>query len=523
MNKLWWERIQSGFFIALIAMPLSLGIAIASSCPPIAGILTAIVGGMIASLLGGSKLSIKGPAAGLIVIIMAAVNELGQGDLASGYKKMLAVAVVAALLQIAFALGKLARFGRLMPPSVIHGMLAAIGIIIIAKQIHILVGAVPHGKSTFSLITEIPESIANINPELAFIGIFTVFCLIILPLVPNRHLKILPPALLALLVVVPLGLYWHLDVAHTYRLLNHEYLVGPNFLVDLPSSLLGSIAAPDFSVLTELSAYKFVLMLALVGSIESVLTVIAVDSLSKTSKKSNLNRDLLAVGLGNLLCAFIGGLPMISEVVRSKANIDNGAKDHWPSFFHGFFLLAAVLWLSPLIKEIPLSALAAMLIVTGFRLSAPSVFIKTYLIGLDQILLFTATLVVTLASDLLLGICAGILLKICLHIFRGVKISSLFKLDCEINLNKDNAILRVKSPAIFCNYFSLQKKINKTLKNANSLVIDFSQAKLVDHTVLSCLNSLNQELMNKSIGIVGLDKLNKSTKHPLSTHRFAQG
>ncbi|MCA9507710.1 MAG: SulP family inorganic anion transporter [Myxococcales bacterium] len=513
--------IRSGFFIALIAMPLCLGIAIASSCPPIAGIITAIIGGIIVSFLGGCKLSIKGPAAGLIVIVMGAVMELGAGDLTAGYKKFLAIAVIAALLQIILVFFKTARFGRLMPPSVIHGMLAAIGIIIVAKQIHILVGATPHQKTTLALIGEVPHSILNINPELAFIGIFTLACMILIPLIPSKIIKIIPPALVALFVVVPLGIIWHLKIPHSYHVLDHDFLVGPSNLVNIPSNIFNSLVFPDFSVLMEPTAYKFIIMLALIGSIESVLTVIAVDSIDQTKTKSNLNKDLLGIGIGNLICAFIGGLPMISEVVRSKANIDNGAKDHWSNFFHGCFLLIAVVWAAPLIQQIPLAALAAMLIVTGLRLASPSTFIKTYKIGIDQLALFMTTLVVTLCSDLLVGITTGMLLKIIIHLIRGVKLKTIISISVRVDQLPTYSQITVLGPAIFSNYFSLQKYINRELNTNKKVIVDFTQANLVDHTTLSCLYSWIDEIGIDRLNLIGLEKLSKNSDHPLSTHKFA--
>ena len=181
------KDLKSGFFISLIALPLCLGIAIASSFPPIAGVMTAIVGGIIVSFIGGSSLAIKGPAAGLIVIVLAAVTDLGAGDLALGYRRTLAVGVVAGLLQIVFALCKTGRFGRIFPPSVINGMLAAIGIIIVSKQFHVFVGATPHAKKPLDLIAEIPTSIMNLNPELALIGVFVLLLMIGMPLISNSR------------------------------------------------------------------------------------------------------------------------------------------------------------------------------------------------------------------------------------------------------------------------------------------------------------------------------------------------
>lgn len=509
--------LKSGFFIALIAMPLSLGIAIASSTPPIAGIISAIVGGFILSFVGGCQLSIKGPAAGLIVVVMSAVIELGAGDLAYGYRQFLAVGVAAAILQIIFALLKTARFGRLMPPSIIHGMLAAIGVIIISKQIHFLVGATPHGKSTISLIKEVPESILNVNPELAFIGLFTLVCLIIMPLIPSRIFKAIPPALIALFVVVPLGLWWHLETPHSYELLNHTYEVGPRFLVNIPTNLFSSFTFPDFSALTNPIAYKYIIMLALIGSVESVLTVIAVDSISKS--ESDLNRDLLSVGIGNLICASIGGLPMISEVVRSKANIDSGAKSHWSNFFHGLFILIAVVWAGAIIREIPLAALAAMLIVTGIRLASPQTFFKIYKIGPDQLLFFSTTLIVTLFTDLLIGIIMGLILKLLVHLFRGVKLKDLFVVNAQAERTAQQTTFTIFGPLIFSNYYSFQRRINEEIKTATMVNVELKNATLVDHTALSCLASLLEE-HKQHLCVLGLDTLKGISEHPQSTHKF---
>ena len=212
---------------------------------------------------------------------------------------------------------------------------------------------------------------------------------------------------------------------------------------------------------------------------------------------------------------------MISEVVRSKANIDNGAKDHWSNFFHGAFLLVAVLWAGPLIREIPLAALAAMLIVTGIRLASPSMFFKTYKIGRDQLALFLTTLVVTLLSDLLIGILAGMLLKMLIHLSRGVKLSTLTKTPLKIIEQAHETLFTLKGPAIFSNYFALQKRINEALYADKRVVIDFSEATLVDHTTLSCLHSLIDEVGGHRLGLTGLDKLNRLSEHPLSTHKFA--
>lgn len=510
--------LKSGFLVSLIAMPLCLGIAIASSFPPVAGLITAIVGGMVVSFFyKGAPLTIKGPAAGLIVIVMAAVTELGQGDVALGYKRCLAVCVVAAVLQIVFGLCKFARFGRIMPPSVIHGMLAAIGVIIISKQIHILLGSSPHGKTPFSLMSEIPESILNINPELFFIGIFTISIMLLVPFIPSQYIKKIPPAFVALAVVIPLSIYWHLNIIHYYDFFDHKYFIDTNALVNLPSNLLASWVFPDFAILLNPIAYKHVIMLALVGSIESTLTVLAIESQTRGSKvKPDVDMDLLGLGIGNLIAALLGGLPMIAEVVRSKANIDNGAKSQWSNFFHGTFLLMAILWLSPIIRMVPMAALAAMLVVTGIRLATPGQLIKTYKIGFDQFLLFVTTLVMTLATDLLVGIICGVLLKIMLHFIRGARFQDIFSIPINKIENGNTIEVKIQGPAIFSNYISLEKSLKKSALDDKKIIVDFSKATIVDHTTLLCINLLKEN--NRNISINGLENLKKVSDHEYATH-----
>ncbi|MEI6805077.1 MAG: SulP family inorganic anion transporter [Myxococcaceae bacterium] len=385
--------LRSGFLISLIALPLCLGVSMASGCPPIAGVITAMVAGLVSSFLGSSRLTIKGPAAGLIVIIVGAVYELGQGDMILGYQRCLAVGVAAAILQIILSQLNVGRFGKLMPPSVIHGMLAAIGIIIMAKQIHVLLGVVPISKTPFALIAELPTSILQANPLVLLMGLITLL------IITCSFIKKIPPTLVALTIVVPVAFYLKLD---------------SEFLVALPKSFWASFSFPDFSALASFTGIKYVFILTLVGSLESLLTVIALD------KDSDLNKDLFSVGVGNLIASLLGGLPMISEVVRSKANVDAGAKTHWSNFFHGAFLLIFVTLLTPVIQLIPLAALAAMLLVTGFRLASPQEFYKTYKQGIDQFCIFTVTCLITLKVDILVGVAVGILLTYLLSLSRSL-------------------------------------------------------------------------------------------------------
>ncbi|MGB0958275.1 MAG: SulP family inorganic anion transporter, partial [Litorivicinus sp.] len=218
------------------------------------------------------------------------------------------------------------------------------------------------------------------------------------------------------------GLAFDLPHAHSYDFWNGHYDVGPEFLVALPGSLLDAIAFPDFSVVFSAASFKYVVMFALVGTIESTLSVIAIDSMDPAKRASNLNKDLLGAGVGNLVSASIGGLPMISEIVRSKANIDAGARSSVSNFTHGLLLLVFVAAAPGLLQTIPLAALGAMLVYTGARLAAPSEFIHARQLGMDQLWLFLTTLIVTLATDLLIGVAVGLILKVVLHVARGAKL-----------------------------------------------------------------------------------------------------
>jgi len=520
LRQNWKSDLTSGFLVFLIALPLCLGIAMASGFPPIGGILTAIIGGLIVSPLMGSRLSIKGPAAGLIAISIAAVTELGQGDAFAGYRYVLAIVVVAGLIQVIFGLLRLGRFVDFFPAAAVHGMLAAIGIIIIAKQVPVMLGVTPAESNPLALLAEVPAMLGRLNPEIALIGGLSLLILFGLPLVKNKWVKKIPAPMLVLLIALPLGRYFDMEHQHTYLFLDHQYFVGPKFLVTLPGNFLDGITFPDFGQLFSLTSLKYVLMFALVGSLESLLTVKAVDGLDPYKRKSDANRDMLAVGAGNTLAGFVGGLPMIAEVVRSSANVGNGAKTRWSNFFHGGFLLLFVAFFPDLIHQIPLSALAAMLIYTGFRLASPKQFRETYKIGKEQLAVFLITIVVTLAEDLLLGIAAGITLEILIHLFSGVPLRKLFKSDFDVDSSGGTIVFRARSAAIFTNYLGFKKEI-EALPSGKLVTLDFTLARLVDHTFMEQLMHFKHEYESNGghVHIKGLEGLRAVSGHVLSARK----
>lgn len=522
----WRQDLVSGFLVFLLALPLCLGIAMASGFPPVAGIITAVVGGLLSSWVGSAGLTIKGPAAGLIVIALGAVTELGGGDGVLGYRRALAAIVVAACFQVLFALLRAGRLGDLFPSAVVHGMLAAIGVTICAKQAHVLLGVSPVAKEPLGLLAELPASAARLNPEIAFIGALGLVLLFGHAALAKRvaWLKRVPAPLLVLAVAVPLGLMFDLEHAHTFTFSHTLFTVGPNHLVNLPDNLLTAVTFPDFSAVLTPKGLKYVAMFALVGSVESLLTVKAVDLMDPLKRRSDLDRDLFATGLGNLVAGLLGGLPMISEVVRSTANLGYGARSRASNFFHGLFLLLFVAFVPGLIHRIPLAALAGMLIFTGVRLASPGELVKAYRVGSEQVLIFCVTMLVTLASDLLVGVASGIVLKTGIHLLNGASLRELFRPDIQEQVRADAVVLHVRGAAVFTNFLTLKKQLALHAE-APCIEVDLTEARLVDHTVMQRLHEMAEEhsRQGRRLRVLGLEQHRGMSTHPLSARKKVPG
>jgi MFS superfamily sulfate permease-like transporter len=498
----------SGFLVFLLALPLSLGIARASDFPPVMGLITAMIGGLFVSLLAGAPLTIKGPAAGLIVIVAGAVAELGQGDAQLGWKYALGAVVVAGFIQILFGLIRLGSLVDFFPLSAVHGMLAAIGISIISKQSHILLGMNPVNEagesltSPFELVAALPQSLASLfgpvgtGNTAALLGLSSLLIVLIWPRLKSPILRKIPAPVMVLLVAIPLGKLLKLDRTQ---------------LVHFDQSLSDILAVNvDFGGMSQTGVFlKFVLMFALVGSLESLLTVKAIDQIDPLHRKSKTNLDLMAVGAGNMLAGIFGGLPMISEVARSSANVHNGAKTRWANFFHGLFIMCFLLLDLQFNDLIPIPALAAMLIGVGIKLASPREFGRMANIGREQLTVFCVTILATLASDLLIGIGAGIVTKLITQYFLGAPLRSMFKAH---TIRKGNT-LKVAGAAVFSNWLGIRRNLDQ-IPPQTQACIDFSACNLVDFTVINNLHHLQAAFTHAggSLSILGLDEFQNATR-----------
>ncbi|MCX7099895.1 MAG: SulP family inorganic anion transporter [Methylococcales bacterium] len=530
LRENWRSDLLSGFLVFLIALPLCLGISMASGFPPSAGIITAIIGGVLVSRISGSFITINGPAAGLIVVVLDAVQSLGEGDAMAGYRYTLAAIVVASILQIFMGVFKAGRLSSFFPASVIHGMLAAIGIIIMAKQIHVVLGTSPEkGSSLFSTIAQIPHSIMNLNPDIAVIGLTGLLILVIWTMVKNPILKMIPAPLIVVLVGIALARFFDLEHEHMYLFLpdahflpHHEATVGPKFLVAISENFMSSFYFPDFSKVTTLEFWEAVVTISLVGSLESLLSAMAVDKLDPYKRHSNLDKDLTAVGVGNLLAGLVGGLPMIAEIVRSSANVNNGAKTSWANFFHGALLLLFVVLFPRLIHSIPLAALAALLVFTGFRLASPQAFAKVMGIGKEQLFMFVVTIIGVLATDLLVGVVIGIMTKFAIHMLRGVRLNNLFKIHFVMeDINDQTVLVKIVGAAIFSNFIALKNALAQVAPN-KKVIFQLNNAYLIDHTVMEFLHGFEHDYIAKGgeCQFIGMDVHDTYSEHPLAVRRM---
>jgi MFS superfamily sulfate permease-like transporter len=490
------KDLPAGLVVFLVALPLCLGISLASNAPLAAGIIAGIVGGLVVGALSGSSTSVTGPAAGLTAVVASQIAELGS------FQAFLVAVIVAGALQIAFGILKGGFLASFFPSSVVKGLLAAIGIIIILKQLPHLVGydANPVGDTDFcqtddkNTFTELPAALQMFLPGAAMIGLLSLGLLVVWGKVSWLQKSPVPGPLVAVLFGTAANLF--------LIQMGHPWAIAPSHLVQVPvaegaSGFLQLFCFPDFSVLGKPALYGAAVTLAVIASLETLLTIEAVDKIDPQQRKSPANRELLAQGAGNMVSGFLGGLPMTSVIVRSGANLNAGAQTKVSAIFHGVLLLGCVALLPRWLNQIPLCVLAAVLIVTGYKLASPKVIGQMWSAGKYQFLPFAVTVVAIVLTNLLTGILIGLGISL-LFILRSNYRRSIHQV-MEKHVHGD--VLRVElAPQVsFFNRAALQK-ILMDAPRGTKVQIDARNCDFIDPDILDLLTDF-KEVTSRAHGV----------------------
>lgn len=404
--KHWRHDLVAGLVVSLISLPFSLGIAVASGAPPICGLISAIIAGLVLPFLGGSYVTVSGPAAGLAPVLLASMLLLGRGDRAIGYPLLLGAICLTGLVQVVLAWCKAARFSALFPASVVEGMLASIGLLIIAKQLPLLVGHKFEAHDFWPILAEAPGQLMRMEPGVFLLGLFSLALIFGLASLKTQWLKAVPPQVIAAAVGLVLGRFLGLGGEHLIHIPDQPFkhgIVMPNFH--------GLFA--DHSLWWPLT--MTVLTLTMIDGVESLATIAAIDKIDPFHRRSNPNRTLLAMGVSNVCSSLAGGLTIIPGGVKSTACIVGGGRTQWANFYNACFLVIYLLLGRSIINLMPLSVLGAIVIYTGYKLCAPKVWRHVAHIGREQLFVFATTVLVTVSTDLLWGIAAGMVTKLMLE------------------------------------------------------------------------------------------------------------
>ena len=516
----WQADLKAGFVVSLVALPISIALSLASGAPAIAGLIAAVIGGVLVAHLGGSYVTITGAGNGLAVVTLSAITTLGGGDMIAGYYMALGAIVVSGALLFLLGSVRLGVLADLFPTSAVQGMLAAIGIIILAKQSHVMIGELnPESSTPLSLLAEFFVSLKNLfsaDPSVwrvAAVGLGSLIFLVLFSKIRLRWMHAVPAPLWVVVIAVAIQMIGTKITGTSF--FPEEYLV------NIPADWLSAWRLPDFSGITNGSFWSAAVTLTFIASIESLLSIKGMDRLDPYKRKSNVNKDLRALGIATAVSGMLGGLSVVTVIARSSVNVSNGAKTRSSNFFHGILILIFVLFLRSLLTQIPLPALAAILVFTGYKLLNPSQFQRIANIGLEQLFLFFFTLFATLIYGLIMGIALGMLVTLVVQFIitgSGMDILRYFNRPNTLLYEEDEGkfILNINYFANFLNYPKLKSKLD-SVPPTTTLIADFSNAAFVDHTVMEHLSGYIESFEQKggSLELVGLDTLAPSSTHPL--------
>lgn len=500
----WKSDLMAGLIVSLVSVPLSLGIAVASGAPPITGLISSIIAGLIFPFLGGAYVTISGPAAGLAPVVYASILALGHGQMDSGYKLVLAVICIAGLLQVVLSYLKAARLSSMFPASAVEGMLASIGILIIAKQVPNFIGHPFKAHEFFGLVAEAPSEILRLDPKVFAVSLICLCVLFSMNLLKSTRLKFVPPQLVAVILGIALGKAFELD---------------PKFMIHIPENVFHGITFPNFSGLFGdaglwITALGCALTLTMVDGCESLATIMAIDKIDPYKRRSNPDRTLFAMGVSNILSSLAGGLTIIPGGIKSTTCIISGGKTLWANFYNAVFLICYVLLARDVINAIPLGCLAAVLMHIGYKLCAPSKWVRVGKVGVEQLVIFASTVLVTLSTDLLWGLIFGTALKFLITIFYSMRNSFILNHNPVSAKNTFGEIVRMfkdpvtsqgfvngvytvrfDGPVVCFNLNHVSRELAKVPRSATKIQLHFSPSVgIIDHTTASMLMAFKADL-----------------------------
>jgi MFS superfamily sulfate permease-like transporter len=498
--------VSASIVVLLVALPLCLGIALGSGAPLFSGIIAGVIGGIVVGLLSGSQLSVSGPAAGLTVIVASAITKLQV------YEAFLLAVVIAGIIQLILGYLKAGVIGHYIPNSVIKGMLAAIGVILILKQLPHLVGYDTdfEGDESFlqgnqqNTFSEMFQAIKFITPSAFFIGTVSLAILIFwqTKFIQTKKLFANLPAPLIVVGISVLIQYYFNFFYPDYQL-DAKHLVNLPIAKDIPA-FLSFFTFPDLKYLDNPVVWTSAFTLAIVASLETLLGIEAVDKLDPLKRITPTNRELKAQGVGNLVSGLLGGIPITSVVVRSSANVNAGAKTKLSAILHGVLLMLSVVFIPTIINKIPLCALAAILIFTGYKLVKLTLFKEFYSKGWDQFIPFLTTILAILFTDLLIGITIGIIVGL----FYLVR--SNFRSSILVANDHNNYLIRLRKDVSFLNKPIIKKSMEE-LPNGCYVLIDATRASFIDKDIIEEINNFRQHASSRSIRV----EIKKSLHKPM--------
>ncbi|WP_207950630.1 SulP family inorganic anion transporter [Marinobacter sp. JSM 1782161] len=493
--------VPAGIAVFLVAIPLCLGIALASGAPPLSGLLAGIIGGLVVSLVSGSALSVSGPAAGLVVVVLSAIEAIG-------FAGLLMATALSGLLQMLFGFLRLGRIGAFVPSSVIKGMLAAIGLILVINQLPMLAGLADWPALEDWGSRALSAQFSGLALLIALVS-FAVLLLWDRPVIKRSVLGNLPGPLVVVIVAVLLDRLvpsaWLSPLTGAHRI---ELPIDAMGVAGI-GEFLAQLHLPSLTSLADPQVYVFALTLALVASLETLLSLEAVDKIDPLKRHSPPHRELKAQGLGNLLSGLVGGLPITAVIVRSSANVQAGGRSRTSSFVHGALLLVTVACLAPVLEQMPLACLAAILIHTGFKLASPRLWVEQYRKGLNRLVPFAATLTSVVVIDLLKGVLVGMFCGLCFMIRANFRRAVSFRQEGQ------RAWMRFLTDVSFLNREEVRSKL-ENLKPGTHLVIDGQLAAHVDPDIRDDIEAYARNAPDHGISVQVRDLRGFSGHFPAS-------